>query len=380
MPTLTARIVLASLSLVSAAALAQPADPVRGQSLWARTNDAPLSCGQDGSCHGPDPSLNQYRALRGADNAALILNAIGAVRTGMAFLAPHVSERDAIDIAAFLGEVSRKRAAGPPPAADVGVTGVTGVDGGSGGAGGADPAPDTSAGNAALQDAIAPPFNAGYGGCAVGLPGAGDPTLPALLAAASLALALRGRRRRRITRSAASACAQAAAALLVAGLLALPVAARAVAPGDVAPAFVLPAPDGGTVSLEAERGHVVWLDFWASWCAPCRQSFPWMADLQRRHGARGLRVIAVNVDARPAEARRFLARDPPPFAIALDPSGDLARRYAIRAMPTSVLIDTSGRVLAVHNGFRTADAADLERRIERALGASAGVADGAMRR
>jgi cytochrome c biogenesis protein CcmG/thiol:disulfide interchange protein DsbE len=377
MPTLTARTALVSLSLACATAFAQPADPVRGQALWARTNDAPLSCGQDGSCHGPDPSLNQYRALRGADNAALILNAIGAVRTGMAFLAPHVSERDAIDLAAFLGEVSRKRAAGPPPAADVG---VTGVDVGSGGSRGADSAPDTSAGNAALQDAIAPPFNAGYGGCSIGLPGAGDPTLPALLAAASLALVLRGRRRRRIARSAASTCARAAAALLVAGLLALPIAARAVAPGDAAPTFELPALDGGTVSLEAELGHVVWLDFWASWCAPCRQSFPWMADLQRRHGARGLRVLAVNVDARPADARRFVARDPPPFAIALDPSGDLARRYAIRAMPTSVLIDASGRVLAVHNGFRTSDAADLERRIERALAASAGVDDGAPRR
>ena len=368
MPTLAARTVLASLSLVSAAALAQPADPVRGQSLWARTNDAPLSCGQDGSCHGPDPSLNQYRALRGADNAALILNAIGAVRTGMAFLAPHVSERDAIDIAAFLGEAARKRAAGTPPAAD----GVTGVDGG---AGGGNAAAGTPAADAELQAAIAPPFNAGYGGCSLGLPGAGDPTLPALLAAASLALALRARRRHRpVARSAA------ATALLITALLALPVTARAVAPGESAPAFVLPGLDGGAVSLESVRGHVVWLDFWASWCAPCRQSFPWMADLQRRHGARGLRVLAVNVDARSEDARRFVARDPPPFAIALDPSGDLARRYAIRAMPTAVLIDASGRVLAVHNGFRTADAAALERRIERALDASAGVDDGATRR
>ncbi|MCX7231439.1 MAG: TlpA disulfide reductase family protein [Burkholderiales bacterium] len=374
MPTLTARTVLASLSLVSAAAFAQPADPLRGQSLWARTNDAPLSCGQDGSCHGPDPSLNQYRALRGADNAALILNAIGAVRTGMAFLAPHVSERDAVDIAAFLGEVSRRRAAGTPPAADVGVTSGTGVDGG---AGGGDAAAGAPAADAGLQAAIVPPFNAGYGGCSLGLPGAGDPTLPALFAAASLALALRARRRRRpVARSAAAG----ATALLITALLALPVTARAVTPGEAAPAFVLPALDGGAVSLESVRGHVVWLDFWASWCAPCRQSFPWMADLQRRHGARGLRVLAVNVDARSEDARRFVARDPPPFAIALDPSGDLARRYAIRAMPTSVLIDASGRVLAVHNGFRTADAAELERRIERALDASAGIEDGATRR
>ncbi|RPH41033.1 MAG: TlpA family protein disulfide reductase [Burkholderiales bacterium] len=171
-----------------------------------------------------------------------------------------------------------------------------------------------------------------------------------------------------------------AVALMVVALLWMPARAHAVAPGDLAPTFALPALDGGTVSLEAERGQVVWLDFWASWCAPCRQSFPWMAELQRRHGARGLRVLAVNVDVRSADARRFVARDPPPFAIALDPSGDLARRYAIRAMPTSVLIDPQGRVLAVHNGFRTTDTADLERRIERALDAAAGVADGATRR
>jgi cytochrome c biogenesis protein CcmG/thiol:disulfide interchange protein DsbE len=379
MPSLATRIALASLSLVSATALGQPADPVRGRALWAQTNDAPLSCGQDGSCHGPDPAQNQYRALRGADNAALILRAIGSVRTGMAFLAPHVDERDAVDIAAFLGEVSRERAARPVPPAQDGATAPTvGADLSPPAAVVAEPADPT-----ALQDAIAPPFNAGYGGCATGLPGVADPMLPTLAALAALLLAGRARRRARIAPIAPGPRRRSAAPAVAMGVVALlwmPAGAGAVAPGDPAPAFELPALDGGTVSLEAERGHVVWLDFWASWCAPCRQSFPWMADLQRRHGARGLRVLAVNVDARPADARRFVARDPPPFAIALDPSGDLARRYAIRAMPTSVLIDASGRVLAVHNGFRTSDAPDLERRIERALAASAGVDDGAPRR
>jgi peroxiredoxin len=355
MPAHTLRIAFAALSVLSAVASAQPADPERGRSLWTRTNDAPLSCGQDGSCHGPDPALNQYRVLRGADNAALILRAIGSARTGMSFLAPHVDERDAIDIAAFLGEVSRERPRTPTSPPDPGITGD------AGGGPSVDAPPTDAASQSTEQASIAPPFNVGYGGCSLGLPGPADPLLPGLAVFAAFALALRAARRRRPV---------AAGAVVAAALLATPAGAQAVSPGDTAPAFALPAIDGGTVSLEAERGRVVWLDFWASWCAPCRQSFPWMSTMQRRHGERGLRVIAVSVDARLADVQRFVAREPPAFAIALDPTGALAARYAVRTMPSSVLIDTDGRVLAVHAGFRASEADGLERRIERALDAS----------
>jgi peroxiredoxin len=383
MPTPTVWITFAALSVASAVVSAQPADPERGRSLWARTNDAPLSCGQDGSCHGPDPSVNQYRVLRGADNAALILRAIGSARTGMGFLAPHVDERDAIDIAAFLGVVSRERLSPPASATD---TGGTGGDAGAGGGpnGGGptvDAPPADAASQAAAQDSIAPPFNVGYGGCSLGLPGPADPLLPGLAASAAIVLALRAARRRRAVlptgRSDSQCCSHAsrptwrqsaaAAAVVAAALLTTPAGALAVAPGDAAPAFALPALDGGTVSLEAERGRVVWLDFWASWCAPCRQSFPWMSTMQRRHRERGLRVIAVSVDTRHADVQRFVGREQPAFAIALDPTGAIAARYAVRAMPSSVLIDTDGRVLAVHAGFRASEADGLERRIEQAL-------------
>ena len=363
MPAHTLRIACAALSVMSTVASAQPADPERGRSLWARTNDAPLSCGQDGSCHGPDPALNQYRALRGADNAALILRAIGSARTGMSFLAPHVDERDVIDIAAFLGEVSRQRLSAPTSPPDPGLTGDAG-GGPSVDAPPADAASHFTAQSTAQsteQASIAPPFNVGYGGCSLGLPGPADPLLPGLAAFAALALGLRAARRRRPV---------AAGVVVAAVLLAAPAGAQAVSPGDTAPAFVLPALDGGTVSLEAERGRVVWLDFWASWCAPCRQSFPWMSTMQRRLGERGLTVIAVSVDARLADVQRFVAREAPAFAIALDPTGAIAARYAVRTMPSSVLIDADGRVLAVHAGFRASEADGLERRIERALDAS----------
>jgi thiol-disulfide isomerase/thioredoxin len=333
-------------------ASAQAGDPVRGRALYADTRGAPLSCGQDGACHGPDPSVNQYRVLRGADDAARILAAIGSVRTGMAFLQPYVDERDAIDLAAYLGEVSRGRPVAPAPA-----PAASGGDGASSG-------PATT--GTPTQDAVEPqatsPFNAGYGGCALGLPGAPDPLLPLVVLVAAARLV-----RRRPSR-AAPAARMRVAALTVGSVLALASpAARAVSPGELAPDFALPGLDGDTVALGAGPGRVVWLDFWASWCAPCRLSMPWMARMQQRHGAAGLRVVAVALDTDPEAARRFARREGAGLAIAFDPAGTLARTYAIRAMPTSVLIDADGRVLAVHAGFRASDAAPLERRIERAL-------------
>jgi thiol-disulfide isomerase/thioredoxin len=100
------------------------------------------------------------------------------------------------------------------------------------------------------------------------------------------------------------------------------------------------------------RGQVVLLDFWASWCAPCRASFPWMNELQRQHGKDGLVVIGVNVDKEPELAKAFLRATPAQFRIADDSSGDLATRFDLQAMPTSFLIDRHGQVRHRHNGFR----------------------------
>lgn len=154
--------------------------------------------------------------------------------------------------------------------------------------------------------------------------------------------------------------------LLVALLLA-PLAALAVERGAPAPDFTLPGP-AGKVQLADYRGKVLYLDVWASWCVPCRQSFPWMNAMLAKYEAQGLRVVAVNVDRKPADAQRFLAQVPARFQLAFDAEGALPRSYGVKAMPSSFLIAADGRVLEVHSGFADDEKAQLEQRIRAALG------------
>ena len=137
--------------------------------------------------------------------------------------------------------------------------------------------------------------------------------------------------------------------------------------GAAAPAFDLPGKDGA-VQLAKYQGKLVYVDFWASWCGPCRQSFPWMNEMQARYGAKGLQVVGVNLDAKTDDARRFLAETPARFAIAFDPAGATPRAYGIKGMPSSVLIGPDGKVLYEHAGFKEADRAALEQVIQKALG------------
>lgn len=142
--------------------------------------------------------------------------------------------------------------------------------------------------------------------------------------------------------------------------------ALAVDVGQRAPDFELPGL-AAPVRLSDYRGKTVYLDFWASWCGPCRQSFPWMNELQARYQARGLRVVGINVDQKTEDARRFLADVPARFDLAFDAAGNAPRAFAIKGMPTSVLIGPDGKVLAVHSGFRAEQQAELERLIQQAL-------------
>jgi thiol-disulfide isomerase/thioredoxin len=143
--------------------------------------------------------------------------------------------------------------------------------------------------------------------------------------------------------------------------------ASALDKGAAAPAFDLPGKDGA-VQLAKYQGKLVYVDFWASWCGPCRQSFPWMNEMQAKYGARGLQVVGVNLDAKTDDARRFLAETPARFAIAFDPAGATPRAYGIKGMPSSVLIGPDGKVLYEHAGFKEADRAELEQVIKKALG------------
>ena len=105
------------------------------------------------------------------------------------------------------------------------------------------------------------------------------------------------------------------------------------------------------LDLSALRGRVVYLDFWASWCGPCQQSFPWMDSMQKAYEAQGLTVLAINVDRDRADADRFLKIFHPDFDIRFDPSGSWAEEFKVSGMPTSVLIDRHGAVRFTHVGF-----------------------------
>ena len=143
-------------------------------------------------------------------------------------------------------------------------------------------------------------------------------------------------------------------------------AASAADVGQLAPAITLPGPYGET-SLAALKDKVVLVDFWASWCVPCRQSFPWLNPMQAKYGARGLQVVGVNVDNKRADADTFFAEVPAQFLIDFDAAGDTPKRYAVKGMPTSVLVGADGRVLKQHAGFREDDKGPLEAAIVAAL-------------
>lgn len=125
--------------------------------------------------------------------------------------------------------------------------------------------------------------------------------------------------------------------------------------------------DLAALDLQAYAGKVVYLDFWASWCAPCRRSFPWLDALQAKHGAAGFVVVAVNVDQERALAAQFLHEVPVGFKVAYDPQGKLAAEWKLLGMPSSFLIDRHGKVRASHQGFRKGDESAREAEIVRLL-------------
>jgi peroxiredoxin len=164
------------------------------------------------------------------------------------------------------------------------------------------------------------------------------------------------------TRRSRRAAGTAGLALLAA--LALASAATAVAQGEKAPAFSAPKLQGqGELSLADYRGKVVYLDFWASWCAPCAQSLPAIEALRREFGADEFQVLAVNVDRDPQAGRTFMTRRPVGYPSVSDPQGELPVRFGVETMPTSFLIDRNGVIRYVHQGFRKTDVDALRAKI-----------------
>lgn len=152
-------------------------------------------------------------------------------------------------------------------------------------------------------------------------------------------------------------------------------ASAAALPGEVAPGTRFPSLAGGEVAggtVPETAGRVVLVDFWASWCAPCKASFPAYTQIQADYAARGLVIVAVSVDEDPALYAAFVARHKPGFATVDDPTHALVREVEVPTMPTSYLVDRGGKVRFVHAGFRAGQTErELRREIEGLLAEAA---------
>ena len=145
-------------------------------------------------------------------------------------------------------------------------------------------------------------------------------------------------------------------ALSIAALLLAAAPSLALEEGARAPAFSAPRLGGSeTVSLSSYRGKVVLVDFWASWCAPCLVSLPLYEELRKELPAGDFQVVAVNLDKEPKKALRFLKDRGVGFPSVADPHGRIPETFGLETMPTSYLIDRTGRVRYVHEGFRRQD-------------------------
>jgi peroxiredoxin len=147
-------------------------------------------------------------------------------------------------------------------------------------------------------------------------------------------------------------------ALTLAAVVAVSSIAGADAP--MAPGFNLPTQTGGTVSLDKLRGQVVMINFWASWCGPCRQEMPLLEAMYQKYSRLGFTLVGVNVDENSADAERFLAKVPVSFPVAFDRKSEVSKMYDVQAMPSSIFIDRKGNVRHLHAGYKPGDEAKYQ--------------------
>jgi len=147
--------------------------------------------------------------------------------------------------------------------------------------------------------------------------------------------------------------------------------AAAVEPGAPAPGFDAPTFDNKQIRLADYRGKVVFVDFWASWCSPCRQALPLYDKLSGEFPTSDFAVVAVNVDENAADAKKFLAEHPVKYTIVQNPKGDIPKAFGIDGMPSSYLIDRDGTIRDRHAGFEPKDIDTLRGEITKLIGAPA---------
>jgi thiol-disulfide isomerase/thioredoxin len=141
--------------------------------------------------------------------------------------------------------------------------------------------------------------------------------------------------------------------------------AQSVEVGAAAPEC--PAMKAKNLNAAAFKGKVLLIDFWASWCAPCRQAMPFLNALHKEHLKDGFEVIGVNVDENSEEAMALLKTVSVDYPSAFDPKGECPRDFSVKAMPSSYLVDKQGKIRLIHLGFRSEDEATLSKEIAELL-------------
>lgn len=146
--------------------------------------------------------------------------------------------------------------------------------------------------------------------------------------------------------------------------------AHALAPGETPPAIDMQDQAGKQVDLNELKGKVVLIDFWASWCGPCREEMPVLEEFHKKYADQGLVIVGVNIDNNPKKMNNFLKGNPASFRIVHDRKLNVAAKYEPATMPSSYFIGRDGKIRYVHEGFRKKDAEELETRIQSLLAES----------
>jgi peroxiredoxin len=156
--------------------------------------------------------------------------------------------------------------------------------------------------------------------------------------------------------------------LVVAGvlLLACGVSLAANQP-SMAPDFTLKSREGVNIKLSELRGQVVMVNFWASWCGPCRQEMPLLEQLFERYQSLGFTLLGVNVDEDRAAADKMLRDIPVSFPILYDERGKVSKQYQVKAMPSTFMVDRDGRIRYLHKGYKSGYEDDYQQQIRELL-------------
>jgi peroxiredoxin len=144
-------------------------------------------------------------------------------------------------------------------------------------------------------------------------------------------------------------------------------ASSAIAPSTPAPDFTLHSMSGPNMRLKEQRGRVVMVNFWATWCAPCRQEMPQLNRLYQKYRSAGFVLLGVNVDDDPSKAAEVATKLGVTFPVLLDPEKNVSKLYDLSTMPSTVIIDRDGKVRYVHRGYLAGYEDNYEKQIRELL-------------